>query len=184
MVKIYTKTGDGGETSLFGGTRLPKAHLRIEAYGTVDELNAILGVVRAADPAEDLDAVLERIQQHLFVIGAELASPEGSVQGMPPTGPSEVQELEKAIDQFEAHLPELQQFILPGGDPIAANLHLARCVCRRAERHVVGLFNEQQPNVPQAVLIYLNRLGDLLFVMAREANRRAGCEDVPWSRSN
>ncbi len=124
MVKIYTKTGDGGETSLFGGTRLPKAHLRIEAYGTVDELNAILGVVRAADPAEDLDAVLERIQQHLFVIGAELASPEGSVQGMPPTGPSEVQELEKAIDQFEA-LP-LFQFIPPSGSGVCIFL-IATC---------------------------------------------------------
>ncbi len=190
MVKIYTKTGDSGETSLFGGERLTKADLRIEAYGTVDELNAVLGVVRATrsvapDGAlEDLDAVLERIQQHLFVIGAELASPEGSVQGMPPTGASEVEELEKAIDLFESHLPELQQFILPGGDPLAAHLHLARCVCRRAERHVVALVEAQQTKVPQAVLIYLNRLGDLLFVMAREANRLADRADVPWSRDS
>jgi len=127
-------------------------------------------------------SVIEQVQQHLFVIGAELASPQGLVQGMSPTGEDEVQQLEKAIDQFERQLPELQQFILPGGAPVAAYLHLARCICRRAERCIVELADEQQPAVPQAVLIYLNRLGDLLFVMAREANRRAGSEDVPWSR--
>ena len=182
MVKIYTKTGDRGETALFGGKRLSKGHPRIEAYGTVDELNAVLGVVRAAKPVTEIDAVIEQVQQHLFVIGAELASPQGLVQGMSPTGEDEVQQLEQAIDHFEQQLPELQQFILPGGAPVAAYLHLARCICRRAERCIVELADEQQPAVPQAVLVYLNRLGDLLFVMAREANRRAGSEDVPWSR--
>jgi cob(I)alamin adenosyltransferase len=182
MVKIYTKTGDRGEPALFGGKRLSKGHPRIEAYGTVDELNAVLGVVRAAKPVAEIDAVIEQIQQHLFVIGAELASPQGLVQGMSPTGEDEVQQLEQAIDHFEQQLPELQQFILPGGAPVAAYLHLARCICRRAERCIVELADEQQPAVPQAVLVYLNRLGDLLFVLAREANRRAGSEDVPWSR--
>ena len=181
MVKIYTKTGDAGETSLFGGQRLSKSNLRIEAYGTVDELNAVLGVVRASKPDPQIDLLLEQIQQHLFVIGAELASPQGSVRGISPTGEDEVQHVEQAIDQFERQLPELQQFILPGGVPVAANLHLARCVCRRAERIVVELAEEQQTSVPQAVLVYINRLGDLLFVMAREANRLAGSSDVPWN---
>ena len=184
MVKIYTKTGDTGETSLFGGQRLSKSNPRIEAYGTVDELNAVLGVVRATKPDPQIDLLLEQIQQHLFVIGAELASPQGSVRGISPTGEDEVQHVEQAIDQFQQQLPELQQFILPGGDPLAAHLHLARCVCRRAERHVVGLVNAQQTKVPQEVLVYLNRLGDLLFVMAREANRLADRDDMPWSRGS
>lgn len=179
-MKIYTKTGDAGETSLFGGQRLSKCSLRIEAYGTVDELNAVLGVVRAAKPTPVIDEFIEAIQQHLFVIGAELASPQGAVQGIPPTGEKEVQHVEQAIDEFEQQLPELKQFILPGGVPVAAYLHLARCICRRAERCVVELA-EQQTSVPQAVLIYLNRLGDLLFVMAREANRSADTGDVPWN---
>ena len=180
-MKIYTKTGDTGETSLFGGQRLSKSNLRIEAYGTVDELNAVLGVVRAIDPFPEIDVLIEEIQQHLSVIGAELASPKGTVHGIPPTGAAQVEHVEQAIDQFEQQLPELKQFILPGGVPVAANLHLARCICRRAERRIVELAQEQQTNVPQAVLVYFNRLGDLLFVMARDANRRAGSSDVPWN---
>ena len=180
-MKIYTKTGDTGETSLFGGQRLAKSHLRIEAYGTVDELNAVLGVVRSLDPSSEIDVLVEEIQQHLFVIGAELASPQGSVEGLPPTGAAQIEHVESAIDRFEQQLPELKQFILPGGVPIAANLHLARCICRRAERRIVELSQTQQSNVPQAVLVYFNRLGDLLFVMAREANRYAGSDDVPWN---
>ena len=180
-MKIYTKTGDTGETSLFGGQRLSKSHLRIEAYGTVDELNAVLGVVRSLDPTSEIDGLVEQIQQHLFVIGAELASPQGSVQGLPPTGAAQIEHVECAIDRFEQQLTELKQFILPGGVPVAANLHLARCICRRAERRIVELAQAQQTNVPQAVLVYFNRLGDLLFVMAREANRCAGSGDVPWN---
>jgi len=182
MVKIYTKTGDDGETGLFGGSRLSKDDLRIEAYGTVDELNAVLGLARACKPAAEIDELLGKIQRQLFVIGAELASPDGSVQGMKPTGSPEIADLEQGIDRFEAQLPTLEQFILPGGTSLASQLHLARCVCRRAERCVVALFRSQQIGGPKTVLVYLNRLGDLLFVMAREANRMAECADVPWNR--
>jgi cob(I)alamin adenosyltransferase len=182
MVKIYTKTGDDGETALVGGSRCSKADLRIEAYGTVDELNAVLGLVRSCQPAAKIDAVLGQIQHQLFVIGAELATPDGSVREMAPTGEAQIERLETAIDDFEQQLPPLHQFILPGGDSVAAHLHLARTVSRRAERCLVRLAEQQQIVLPKAVLIYLNRLGDLLFVMAREANRSAGCEDVPWDR--
>ncbi len=182
MIKIYTKTGDDGETGLFGGSRLSKDDLRIEAYGTVDELNAVLGLARACKPAAEIDELLGKIQRQLFVIGAELASPDGSVQGMKPTGTPEIADLEKGIDRFEAQLPTLEQFILPGGTSLASQLHLARCVCRRAERCVVALFRSQKIGGPKTVLVYLNRLGDLLFVMAREANRMAECADVPWNR--
>ncbi len=184
MVKIYTKTGDDGETGLFGGSRLSKDDLRIEAYGTVDELNAVLGLARACKPAAEIDELLGKIQRQLFVIGAELASPDGSVQGMKPTGTPEIADLEKGIDRFEAQLPALEQFILPGGTSLASQLHLARCVCRRAERRLIAPLREQKNDSPKAVLVYLNRLGDLLFVLAREANRSAGYADVPWNRDS
>lgn len=182
MVKIYTKTGDDGETSLFGGSRRSKGDPRVEVYGTVDELNAVLGLVRSYRPDEKIDTVLGQIQHQLFVIGAELATPDGPVREMDPTGEAQIERLETAIDDFEQQLPPLHQFILPGGDPVAAHLHLARTVARRAERCLVRFAEQQQIVFPKAVLIYLNRLGDLLFVMAREANRLAGCEDVPWNR--
>ena len=184
MVKIYTKTGDDGDTGLFGGLRLSKDNPRIEAYGTIDELNAVLGLVRSCEPPEAIDEVMGNIQRHLFVIGAELASPGGSVDGMAPTGNAQIKNLENTIDQLEAQLPPLEHFILPGGTSLAAHLHLARTICRRAERRLIALLREQQNDSPKAVLVYLNRLGDLLFVLAREANRSAGRADVPWNRES
>ncbi len=182
-MKIYTKTGDSGETGLFGGARVSKDDLRIEAYGSVDETNAFLGVARACALPADLDAVLARIQADLFTIGAILATPEEALakQKSPPviTG-DDVQFLEATIDQLELGLEPLRQFILPGGSPGASALHTARTVSRRAERRVVTL-GKLGP-IPSTVLVYLNRLSDLLFVMARAANRRLGVPDVPWQR--
>jgi cob(I)alamin adenosyltransferase len=180
-MKIYTKTGDQGTTGLFGGTRVSKGHGRVRAYGEVDELNAILGVARAAlggdEPTSDL---LMTIQSELFDLGAELAcTPERAQKGdLPLVQVAEVERLERAIDAREAELAPLTSFVLPGGSPAAAHLHVARTVCRRAERAVVALAGAEP--VRSEVTVYLNRLSDLLFVLARDANRRAGVEDVPW----
>lgn len=186
MSKIYTKTGDDGETGLFGGPRVRKDHLRIEAYGTVDELNAALGVVRSQSPPAELDALLETFQNQLFDLGAELATPEPQKFGIVGVAPGSILALEQAIDRHEAELEPLKQFILPGGTPIAAGLHMARTVCRRAERLLVSLTAqgaaEGTPISPETV-IYVNRLSDLLFVLARWVNRRAGVGDVPWQKS-
>lgn len=177
-MKIYTRTGDTGETGLLGGVRVKKYDLRIESYGTVDELNAALGVVRAAQPSQRVDQILEHIQNELFGVGAELATPtsEGAHSGR--IEESHVERLEEMIDLCEAELPPLKNFILPGGCPTAAQLHLARTVCRRAERLVVGL-SESGPVSPQ-IIVYLNRLSDLLFVLARFENARTGVPDVKW----
>ncbi|NJN18618.1 MAG: cob(I)yrinic acid a,c-diamide adenosyltransferase [Oscillochloris sp.] len=176
-MKIYTRTGDSGETGLFGGQRVPKDSLRVHAYGTVDECNAAIGVARssALDPA--LDALLNEIQSQLFVVGADLATP-GESAHIPRVSGDDVQGLEELIDRFESELEPLRQFILPGGTAAAAQLHLARTICRRAERWVVSLAHEEEIN--EQALTYLNRLSDLLFVMARVANARAGWNDVPW----
>ncbi len=176
-LKIYTRTGDAGETGLFGGQRVPKDSLRVHAYGTADECNAAVGQARAAglDPA--LDALLAQVQNQLFVVGADLATP-GENANIPRVGEEEVLFLEQAIDNLEASLEPLRQFILPGGTPGAAHLHMARTVCRRAERWAVSL--AQSEPVGSQVLIYLNRLSDFLFVAARAANARAGSADVPW----
>ena len=178
-MKIYTKTGDAGETGLFAGDRVSKDHLRIEAYGTVDELNACLGVARAATPPESIDRCLERIQHELFAVGAELATPDPERHGLRWTEESACTALEQEIDRFEAQLPPLRQFILPAGTPAAAAIHQARGVCRRAERRVVTLCRSDA-SVSTRVVIYLNRLGDLLFVLARAANVLAGLSDRPW----
>jgi cob(I)alamin adenosyltransferase len=181
-MRIYTKTGDAGETGLFGGERVPKDHRRVMAYGEVDELNAALGLARATDPSDFEDALLQTIQRNLFTIGAELATPDharlAKALGGPPIGATDVTALELAIDRLDAGLPPLKTFILPGGAPKGAALHLARTVCRRAERGVVRLAREIP--VSPAIGIYLNRLSDLLFVLARAANARAGAGDVPW----
>lgn len=176
-MKIYTRTGDKGETGLFGGERVSKDALRVQAYGGVDELNAVLGVARtfALDP--DLDAAVERIQNELFVLGADLATP-GEAKYIPRMDEAPVTRMEQEIDQFEHELEPLKNFILPGGTPAAAYLHLARTVCRRAERGVVTLHNQEPIN--QAALHYLNRLSDWLFTLARLANARRGISDVPW----
>ncbi|MGV3524556.1 MAG: cob(I)yrinic acid a,c-diamide adenosyltransferase [Candidatus Sericytochromatia bacterium] len=178
-MKIYTKTGDRGDTALWGGQRVPKDALRIQSYGTVDECNAVLGLARASltDPA--LDALLGKLQDQLFVVGSDLAS-DLSVTQVPRIGREAVAALEASIDALESELAPLQQFILPGGTAAAAQLHLARTVCRRAERWVVSLQREEEIN-PE-VVIYLNRLSDLLFVAARVANARAGVADVPWQK--
>ncbi|HKJ93228.1 MAG TPA: cob(I)yrinic acid a,c-diamide adenosyltransferase [Longimicrobiales bacterium] len=179
-MKIYTRTGDQGETGLFGGGRVSKAHVRVEAYGAVDEMNALLGwaATRLGDaPVERLRAV----QADLFAIGAHLATPGAGDRKRPalPPLPAGVEALEAWIDEMDADLPELRSFILPGGSPAAAALHVARTVCRRAERAVVALAAADP--VEPGILVYLNRLSDLLFTLAREANRVAGVADVEWS---
>jgi cob(I)alamin adenosyltransferase len=181
-LKIYTKTGDNGETGLFGGPRVPKDDIRIEAYGTVDELNAFLGAARIEPLPAEVDAVLVRVQNCLFTIGAELATPNPVRQATSPIGDPAIEELERAIDQMEQSLPPLKEFILPGGGPAAAALHIARSVCRRAERRVVTLWRSPGATVSEAAVRYLNRLSDYLFVAARYCNHTAGLADVPWRK--
>jgi cob(I)alamin adenosyltransferase len=166
-MKIYTRTGDLGETGLFGGPRVGKDMARIEAFGTVDELNAVLGVVRAETLPDDVDQVLERIQRELFDLGAELASPDPVKQGTRKIDRGNVSALEAQIDRFQESLQPLDKFILPGGNRAAALLHLARTVCRRAERRLVTLVRHSQEEISLPLLAYLNRLSDLLFVFAR-----------------
>jgi cob(I)alamin adenosyltransferase len=179
MMKIYTKTGDRGDTSLFGGQRVPKDALRIEAYGTVDELNSVIGCVRAEHPDAEIDEILEEVQHDLFELGADLATPRSveksrvrRVEG------KDVQRLERAIDRMEGSLKPLRSFVLPGGSVAAARLHLARTVCRRAERIVVRLSRNE--DIGESMIVYLNRLSDLLFVLARAANHRSGVPEVRW----
>ena len=179
-MKIYTKTGDQGDTGLFGGGRVRKDAPRIEAYGTVDELNALLGVVRAAGLPADVDGTVGAIQGDLFAIGAELATTEPDQHGTSLVGATDIERLETAIDSFEADLPPLTHFILPGGTPAAAQLHFARTVCRRAERCLVGLMDGGDEVISTDILIYLNRLSDLLFVLARAVNHAAGVEETKW----
>ncbi len=177
---IYTKTGDAGETGLFGGPRVRKSDLRVEAYGEVDELNAAIGAVRAIVEDPDVDRELGEIQQELFCVGAELATPHGAKarSAIPPVQAAWAARLERAMDAWDAELPALSRFVLPGGTRTAAALHLARTVCRRAERRVVALAAEVE--LDATVLVYLNRLSDFLFVAARVANHRAGRGDTPW----
>ncbi len=178
-MKIYTRTGDAGDTSLFGGQRVPKDALRIEAYGTVDELNSVIGIVRADNRVADLDEVLAGIQDSLFVMGADLATPRAQgKQNVPRIAARESENLERLIDRFEEMLKPLKSFILPGGSPVAARLHFARTVCRRAERVVVRLSRNE--DIGDELVTYLNRLSDLLFVLARFANHQAGVTEVKW----
>jgi cob(I)alamin adenosyltransferase len=178
-MKIYTRTGDTGETSLFGGARVRKDDARIEAYGTVDELNSFLGVARASWPSSSLDNRFHAIQSDLFDIGAHLASPGTSRFAGP--GATRIAALEQSIDAMEAELAPLKTFILPGGCLAAAHLHVARTVCRRAERLVVALRDDDEATL--ASITYLNRLSDFLFVAARFANYQQGVADVPWTRT-
>jgi len=177
-MKIYTKTGDAGETGLWGGQRVGKDAARVQAYGTVDECNAAIGVARAGGVDPGLDALLGQIQDQLFVVGADLATP-GEAANIPRIGPEKIDFMEQTIDALEAELAPLRQFIQPGGTLGAAQLHLARTVCRRAERCVVGLARDEA--IGPHVGAYLNRLSDCLFVLARAANARAGTPDVPWN---
>jgi cob(I)alamin adenosyltransferase len=181
-VKIYTKTGDDGSTGLLGGKRVAKDDLRVAAYGDVDELNAALGRVRAHEEAKaPLRALLGQVQRDLFALGAQLADPTAKVANRKAKSGLKgvsTQRLERAIDRQEAQLEPLKAFILPGGSALAAELHLSRAVCRRAERAIVSL-NRDAP-LDKRILEYMNRLSDLLFVLARGANRRAGRSEEPW----
>lgn len=178
-MRIYTKTGDRGETGLLGGVRVPKSHRRVEAYGAVDELNAFLGVVRASLDGE-IGGLLAEIQRDLFTIGAHLADVrrEGKRSTKEDLPEERIAHLEAVIDRYGETLPPLRTFILPGGTREGALLHLARTICRRAERRIVALDREER--VSPVILAYMNRLSDLLFVLARAVNRQAGVEEIPW----
>lgn len=181
--RIYTRTGDQGETGLFHGPRVGKDMPRIEVIGTLDELNAILGVARAASPLPDeIDSMLQRVQNELFVLGAEVSTPDPAHLTMPRIARRHVEFLESSIDRLTEDLPPLTNFILPGGTGPAAQLHLARAVCRRAERRMVTLLREVPEDIALVLLAYLNRLGDLLFVIARAVNSASNCQDTLWQQ--
>jgi cob(I)alamin adenosyltransferase len=178
-VKIYTRTGDTGDTSLFDNSRVSKAHPRVDAYGEVDEVNAVLGVARAQELDPDITDALLHIQRNLFAIGAQLADPAEKLADRVTKAlitDGDVARLEALIDRLETELPPLRRFILAGGSPAGAALHLARTVCRRAERRIVSL----DPPADAIVIRYINRLSDLLFVMARAVNHRAGVPETEW----
>lgn len=198
-MKIYTRTGDNGTTGLFGGPRVSKDHARIEAYGTVDELNAFLGCIRCGlETASGESAGVENaekrlrqfddrfaiIQHELFSLGAELASPRPDDFHLRVIGAEHIERLESWIDDSENRLPPLKQFILPGGSLLAAQIHVARAVCRRSERRLITLAESADLETPIStdLIIYLNRLSDWLFVVARDVNRVLGCEDQPWEK--
>lgn len=185
MMKIYTRTGDSGSTGLFGGPRVAKDDARIEAYGTVDELNAALGLARSGGVEVSIDTELQTIQHELFSIGAELATPDPDQHQLRLIGESHIRQLESWIDAHQQSLPELKHFILPSGDAAACAVHLARAVCRRAERRVVTLARSQagpQPPISENLIIYLNRLSDYLFVVSRAINQHAGRSETVWRR--
>ena len=178
-MKIYTRTGDSGDTALFDNSRVSKADPRVDAYGEVDELNAWLGLVRAAGLDADLDQALIRIQRDLFAVGAQLADPSDRLAPRVTkafVADSDVERLESLIDRLEQELPPLTRFILAGGAPAGASLHVARTVCRRAERRIVALVPAADP----VIVRYVNRLSDLLFVLARVVNHRAGQPETEW----
>lgn len=178
-MKIYTKTGDQGLTSLIGGTRVKKSHLRIDAYGTVDELNSFLGLVRDQPVNAARQGLLQEIQDRLFTIGASLASdPDRSRMKIPDLLEADIERLEKEIDAMEAHIPPLKVFVLPGGHQSVSFCHIARCVCRRAERLVIAL--QEESFVEELVIKYLNRLSDYLFVLSRMMASELGAEENPW----
>lgn len=178
-MKIYTKTGDQGQTSLIGGTRVTKSHLRIETYGTVDELNAYLGLVRDQQVNANRQAILLEIQDRLFTIGSSLASdPEKSTRLLPDLKDTDVELLEREMDAMDVLLPPLRNFVLPGGHPAVSHCHVARCVCRRAERLVIRL--SEASSVDGLIIRYLNRLSDYLFVLSRLMAQDLQAEQIPW----
>jgi cob(I)alamin adenosyltransferase len=181
-MKIYTKTGDAGQTGLFAGARVRKDDARIETYGTVDELNAVIGLVRCESLPVEIEQTLERVQSELFSVGAELATPEPEKHGTALIGEVHITLLEKAIDNLEAGLPPLKHFILPAGSRGASLLHVARGVCRQAERRVVTLANAPDVEVSPRMIRYLNRLGDYLFVAARFVNQEARVVETVWQK--
>lgn len=178
-MKIYTKTGDKGQTSLIGGTRVPKYHLRIETYGTVDELNSYIGLIRCQNIESHHQQLLKEIQDRLFTVGASLAAdPEKSKMKIPDLHDSDVTLLENEMDVMNEILPALKHFVLPGGNTVVSYCHLARCVCRRAERLTVAL--AENSFVDERVTVYLNRLSDYLFILARKLNSDFGTEENIW----
>ena len=176
--KIYTKTGDHGQTGLFGGKRLPKSHLRIEAYGTVDELNSFVGMLRDTIESESIRSQLKKVQDQLFTIGARLASDPEKEMKVPEVQGDVIQKMEEAIDEMDRTLPPLKNFILPGGHTTVSFCHIARCVCRRAERRVVAL--DVEATVEPVILQFLNRLSDYLFVLGRQLAQDLGAPEIPW----
>jgi cob(I)alamin adenosyltransferase len=176
--RIYTRTGDKGETGLVGGTRISKGSPRVEAYGNVDELNSVLGLARAFLKDKEIDLILEEVQRDLFVAGADLASSGGATREVPRISKERVAEMEKTIDKFEGELVPLRAFILPGGGAAGSLLHYARTVARRAERRIVTLSKTEKVN--EQVIPYMNRLSDLLFVVARVANHRENKAEIEW----
>ena len=178
-MKIYTKTGDGGGTSLLGGGRIGKDALRIETYGTVDELSCVVGLCRSMNTYPEIDSALGQIQQDLFTLGADLATPENAqVNNVNRIEDVHITRLEQTIDAIDSTLPQLQNFILPGGNTVAAAIQLARAVCRRAERLAVRLQREEQ--IGHRPVVYLNRLSDLLFVLARKVNLLSSAGEIQW----
>lgn len=180
-IKIYTKTGDAGKTSLIGGTKVPKSSLRIEAYGTVDELNSFVGMVSDFCTDEDAKEILLEIQDRLFTIGSELAcDPTKNIKmNLPELEEGDVELLEKEMDKMDAELPPMKNFILPGGSPAISSMHVARCICRRAERCCVKLFEEEN-NVHPLILKYLNRLSDYFFMLARYYGMKNNIPEIIW----
>ena len=176
--RIYTKTGDDGTTGLFGGARLPKDDIRIEAYGTVDELNAVIGLLMASIPDHQIDQLLQTIQSRLFTVGANLASQPGKDMITPDLLDEDVELIEVSIDKMQETLPELKHFIMPGGSASVSAAHLARTVCRRAERRCVTLSHSSE--VDSIIILYLNRLSDFFFVLARWLGAREGVEEIKW----
>jgi cob(I)alamin adenosyltransferase len=178
-MRIYTKTGDRGDTSLFGGQRVPKDTLRIEAYGTVDELNTVLGIVRSDNADPEINSILEEIQKQLFELGADLATPRATEKKViKRIDQRNVKGLEKVIDALDPQLKPLRSFVLPGGSPVSARVHFARTVCRRAERIIVRLSRNE--DIGDIITVYMNRLSDLLFVLARYMNQKAGFMETKW----
>lgn len=178
-MKIYTKTGDEGKTSLLGGSRVAKYHLRIESYGTVDELNTAVGMLRSMELPSGIAEVLIEIQNKLFTIGSQLASEPGEPKfKIPKLLGEDTVYLEKKIDEMEEDLPVMRNFVLPGGHPSVAQAHVARCICRRAERIVLHLKDES--DVPQEIPVYLNRLSDFFFVLSRKLAKDLGANEIPW----
>ncbi|MEX2597978.1 MAG: cob(I)yrinic acid a,c-diamide adenosyltransferase [Salibacteraceae bacterium] len=178
-MKIYTKKGDSGDTGILGGTRLPKNHLRIESYGTVDELNAFIGALRDALASDQHRSDLLKIQEELFTIGSQLASdPIKNKMKLPMIDGTEIRFLEKRMDDMDANLPEMKSFVLPGGHALVSQAHICRCVCRRAERHVVALSKNEVVN--DLILQYLNRLSDYFFVLSRQLAMELDVDEIPW----
>ncbi len=181
-MKIYTKTGDQGKTSLLGGSRVAKYHLRIESYGTVDELNTAVGMLRSMELPIGIAQVLIEIQNKLFIIGSQLASEPGEPKfKIPQLAEEDTVYLETKIDEMEEDLPVMRNFVLPGGHPSVAQAHVARCICRRAERIVLHLKDES--DVPAEIPVYLNRLSDFFFVLSRKLAKDLGAEEIPWKSS-